>query len=63
MKKFLLLVLTIVISTDPAFAAPKSLQVKKIEIVASAPNAEGMVMSGKNLITFQITLPTIQILL
>jgi len=52
MKKFLLLVLTIVISTDPAFAAPKSLQVKKIEIVAPAPNAEGMVMSGKNLITF-----------
>ena len=52
MKKYLLLVLTIVISAQPAFAAPKSVQVKKIEILASAPNAEGMVMSGKNLITF-----------
>jgi hypothetical protein len=52
MKKFLLLILTIVVSAQPASAAPKLVPVKKIEIVASAQNAEGMVMSGKNLITF-----------
>jgi hypothetical protein len=41
-----------VVSAQPASAAPKLVPVKKIEIVASAQNAEGMVMSGKNLITF-----------
>jgi hypothetical protein len=52
MKKILLLVLALTVSIQPVFAAPKSLLVKKIEIVASVPNAEGLVMSGKNLITY-----------
>ena len=55
MKKALLFGLVTIFLVEPTFAAPKNIQVKKIEIVTSANNAEGLILSGKNIITFANT--------
>ena len=55
MKKALLVGLISIFLVEPTFAAPKNIQVKKIEIVTSANNAEGLILSGKNIITFANT--------
>ena len=55
MKKALLIGLVTIFLVEPTFAAPKNIQVKKIEIVTTANNAEGLILSGKNIITFANT--------
>jgi hypothetical protein len=55
MKKLLLLVLAASLLSPTANAAPKAVAVKKLDIVASAVNAEGLVATGKTLVTYSNT--------
>ena len=52
MKKLLLLIFAASLLSPPASAAPKAVAVKKLDIVASAVNAEGLVATGKTLVTY-----------
>jgi len=52
MKKLLLLIFAASLLSPPASAAPKAVAVKKVDIVASAVNAEGLVATGKTLVTY-----------
>jgi hypothetical protein len=55
MKKLLLLILAASLLSPTANAAPKAVAVKKLDIVASAVNAEGLVATGKTLVTYSNT--------
>lgn len=55
MKKFLLLVFAASLLSPTANAIPKAVAVKKLDIVASAVNAEGLVATGKTLVTYANT--------
>ena len=55
MKKLLLLILAASLLSPSASAAPKAVAVKKLDIVASAVNAEGLVATGKTLVTYSNT--------
>ena len=55
MKKLLLLIFAASLLSPPASAAPKAVAVKKLDIVASAVNAEGLVATGKTLVTYSNT--------
>ncbi len=55
MKKLLLLIIAASLLSPTASAAPKAVAVKKLDIVASAVNAEGLVATGKTLVTYSNT--------
>ena len=55
MKKLLLLIFAAALLSPAASAAPKAVAVKKLDIVASAVNAEGLVATGKTLVTYSNT--------
>lgn len=55
MKKFLLLVFAASLVLPTASAAPKAVVVKKLDIVATAVKAEGLVATGKTLVTYSNT--------
>ena len=55
MKKLLLLIFAASLLSPTASAAPKAVAVKKLDIVASAVNAEGLVATGKTLVTYSNT--------
>ena len=55
MKKLLLLILAASLLSPTASAAPKAVAVKKLDIVAPAVNAEGLVATGKTLVTYSST--------
>ena len=55
MKKLLLLIFAASLLSPAASAAPKAVAVKKLDIVASAVNAEGLVATGKTLVTYSNT--------
>ena len=55
MKRLLLLVFAASLVLPTASAAPKAVAVKKLDIVASAVNAEGLVATGKTLVTYSNT--------
>ena len=55
MKKLLLLIFAASLLSPTANAAPKAVAVKKLDIVASAVNAEGLVATGKTLVTYANT--------
>lgn len=55
MKKFLLLIFAVSLLSPSASAAPKAVAVKKLDIVSSAVNAEGLVATGKTLVTYSNT--------
>ncbi len=55
MKKLLLLIFVASLLSPTASAAPKAVAVKKLDIVASAINAEGLVATGKTLVTYSNT--------
>ncbi len=55
MKKLLLLIFAASLLSPSASAAPKAVAVKKLDIVASAVNAEGLVATGTTLITYSNT--------
>ena len=55
MKRLLLLVFAASLVLPTASAAPKAVAVKKLDIVASAVSAEGLVATGKTLVTYSNT--------
>ena len=55
MKKLLLLIFAASLLSPPVSAAPKAVAVKKLDIVASAVSAEGLVATGKTLVTYSNT--------
>ena len=55
MKKLLLLIFAASLLSPTASAAPKAVAVKKLDIVASAVNAEGLVATGKTLVIYSNT--------
>ena len=55
MKKLLLLIFAASLLLPTASATPKAVAVKKLDIVASAVNAEGLVATGKTLVTYSNT--------
>lgn len=55
MKRLLLLVFAASLILPTASAAPKAVAVKKLDIVASAVNAEGLVATGKTLVIYSNT--------
>ena len=55
MKKLLLLIFAASLLSPTANAVPKAIAVKKLDIVASAVNAEGLVATGKTLVTYANT--------
>ncbi len=55
MKRLLLLVFAASLVLPTASAAPKAVTVKKLDIVASAVSAEGLVATGKTLVTYSNT--------
>ena len=55
MKKLLLLIFAASLLSPTANAVPKAVVVKKLDIVASAVNAEGLVATGKTLVTYANT--------
>jgi len=55
MKKLLLLIFAASLLLPTANAVPKAVAVKKLDIVASAVNAEGLVATGKTLVTYSNT--------
>jgi len=55
MKKLLLLIFAASLLSPAAVAVPKAVAVKKLDIVASAVNAEGLVATGKTLVTYSNT--------
>lgn len=55
MKKLLLLIFAVSLLSPTANAVPKAVAVKKLDIVASAMNAEGLVATGKTLVTYANT--------
>ena len=55
MKKLLLLIFAASLLSPSASAVPKAVAVKKLDIVASAVNAEGLVATGKTLVTYSNT--------
>ena len=55
MKKLLLLIFAASLLSPTASAVPKAVAVKKLDIVASAINAEGLVATGKTLVTYSNT--------
>lgn len=55
MKKLLLLIFAASLLSPTASAAPKAVAVKKLDIVASAVNAEGLVATGTTLVTYSNT--------
>ena len=55
MKKLLLIIFAASLLSPTASAAPKAVAVKKLDIVASAVNAEGLVATGKTLVTYSNT--------
>lgn len=55
MKKLLLLIFAASLLSPIASAAPKAVAVKKLDIVASAVNAEGLVATGKTLVIYSNT--------
>lgn len=58
MKRLLLLVFAASLVLPTASAAPKAVAVKKLDIVASAVSAEGLVATGKTLVTYSNTSST-----
>ena len=55
MKKSLLLLLILVLGVSPASAATKKISVKKIEVIATLNEIEGLIVSGKTLVTYSNT--------
>lgn len=55
MKRLLLLVFAASLVLPTASAAPKAVAVKKLDVVASAVSAEGLVATGKTLVTYSNT--------
>jgi hypothetical protein len=55
MKRYALVLVALVLIATPAHAATKPVAVKKLDRIASAPGAEGLVIAGKNLVTFSNT--------
>lgn len=51
MRRIAIFLILLLIGTTPAVAAPKSVALKKITIVASVAGAEKLVVSGKTLVT------------
>lgn len=54
MKRFAIFLVLVIAGTSPAFAAPKAVAVKKLNVFATV-NAESMVISGKTIITVSST--------
>ena len=55
MKRVAVLLIVLLGITASADAAPKTISVKKLLVVAPAPGAEGLVISGKTLVTYSNT--------
>ncbi|CAN2223404.1 hypothetical protein MCEROE11_01270 [Candidatus Nanopelagicaceae bacterium] len=55
MKKLLLLIFAASLLSPSASAVPKAVAVKKLDIIASGVNAEGLVATGKTLVTYSNT--------
>lgn len=51
MRRIAIFLILLLIGTTPAVAAPKSIALKKITVVASVAGAEKLVVSGKTLVT------------
>ena len=52
MRRMWLLALVALLFATPAMAAPKAIQVKKLDIVAPTVSAEGLIATGKTLVTY-----------
>ena len=55
MKRVVVLLIVLLGITASADAAPKAISVKKLVVVTPAPDAEGLVISGKTLVTYSNT--------
>jgi len=55
MKKLLLLILILALGASPATAATKKVTVKKIEIISTSNELDGLLVSGKTLVTYSNT--------
>ena len=51
MRRFAIFLVLLLVGTSPAVAAPKSVALKKLTIVATVAGAEKLVVSGKTLVT------------